>query len=122
MHRRHFIRSLSAGVIGALPASMQSPAPDFTLHIQPVIVELTPKRHIKTTGYNGTAPGPILRVPEGKTVSIDVFNDTNAEEIVHWHGLHIPSNVDGAMEEGSPLIPPHSSLRYTFTATPSGTR
>ena len=100
---------------------VQIPA-DFTLRIQPVTVELTPKHHVKTMGYNGASPGPLIRVPEGKTISIDVFNETNAEEIVHWHGLHIPSNVDGAMEEGSPLIPPHSSLRYNFTATPSGTR
>jgi FtsP/CotA-like multicopper oxidase with cupredoxin domain len=101
--------------------SLQAPA-DFTLRIQPVTLELTPKHQIKTIGYNGKSPGPILRVPEGKTVSIDVLNDTDTDEIVHWHGLHIPSNVDGSTEEGSPSIPRHSSLRYTFTATPSGTR
>ena len=122
MHRRHFLKSLSAGLAENLRVRQPSPAADFTLRIQPVTVELTPKHHIKTIGYNGASPGPILRVPEGKTVSVDVFNETNAEEIVHWHGLQIPSNVDGAIEEGSPAVAPRSSIRYTFTATPSGTR
>jgi FtsP/CotA-like multicopper oxidase with cupredoxin domain len=120
MRRREFIRSLAAGAITTLEA--QAPPADFTLRIQPVTVELTPKHQIKTIGYNGTSPGPLLRVPEGKTISIDVLNDTNSDEIVHWHGLHIPSNVDGATEEGSPTIPAHGSLRYTFTAAPGGTR
>ncbi|MBV9768521.1 MAG: multicopper oxidase domain-containing protein, partial [Bryobacterales bacterium] len=47
---------------------------------------------------------------------------TGDPEIVHWHGLKIPSAVDGATEEGTPLLPPHGSARYTFTPAPSGTR
>jgi FtsP/CotA-like multicopper oxidase with cupredoxin domain len=120
MHRRDFLRASGAGVLGALP--IPGAIADFTLHIQPVTVELSPKHHVKTTGYNGTAPGPILRVPEGKTISIDVMNETDIEEVVHWHGLHIPSDVDGSMEEGTPAVAPNSSARYTFSATPSGTR
>jgi FtsP/CotA-like multicopper oxidase with cupredoxin domain len=120
MHRRDFLRAYGAGVLSALP--IPGAAADFTLRIQPVTVELSPKHQVKTTGYNGTAPGPILRVPEGKTISIDVLNETDIEEVVHWHGLHIPSNVDGSVEEGTPAVAPHSSARYTFAATPSGTR
>jgi FtsP/CotA-like multicopper oxidase with cupredoxin domain len=71
---------------------------------------------------NGASPGPLIRVPEGKTISIDVVNETNIPEIVHWHGLTIPSNVDGAMEEGSPMVPAGSTVRYSFNATPAGTR
>ena len=121
MQRRHFLQALGAGVV-AQRLRAQTPEADFKLRIEPVTVELSPKHHIKTTGYNGASPGPVLRVPEGKTVSIDVLNHTQTEEIVHWHGLHIPPNVDGAMEEGSPMIAPQSSLRYSFTASPSGTR
>jgi FtsP/CotA-like multicopper oxidase with cupredoxin domain len=119
MHRRRFLESLGAAV--AFP-HLADAAPDFTVRIQPVTVELSPKHHVKTTGYNGASPGPILRVPAGKTVSIDVFNDTDNPEIVHWHGLHIPSDVDGSMEEGTPMIAPRASARYTFTAAPAGTR
>ena len=55
-------------------------------------------------------------------MTIDVFNDTKDHEIVHWHGLFLPPEVDGSEEEGTPLIPPHSWQRYTFVARPSGTR
>ncbi|HWE48758.1 MAG TPA: multicopper oxidase domain-containing protein [Bryobacteraceae bacterium] len=85
-------------------------------------VELSPKKIVKTIGYNGTSPGPLLRMKEGKPVTIDVFNDTSRAELVHWHGLHIPSEVDGAMEEGTPMISPRGHARYTFTPAPSGTR
>lgn len=103
------------------PVRPASP-PDFTLRIQPVTVELAPKHRVKTTGYNGASPGPILKVPEGKSVSIDVFNETDTDDIVHWHGLEIPSNVDGSIEEGTPAVPSHGRVRYTFAARPSGTR
>jgi FtsP/CotA-like multicopper oxidase with cupredoxin domain len=97
-------------------------AADFTLEIGPVSVELAPGTTVKTLGYNGSAPGPLLRIPEGKTVSIEVHNNTSEEEVVHWHGLHIPSDVDGSLEEGTPGVPPRGRRRYSFTATPSGTR
>ncbi len=95
---------------------------DYELSIGPISLEIAPRTIVKTTGYNGTAPGPLLRMKEGRPVTIEVTNATNEPEIVHWHGLHIPSNVDGAVEEGTPVIPPNSTARYTFTAAPSGTR
>lgn len=97
-------------------------APDFTLRIQPVTVELTPRHHYRTIGYNGISPGPVIKVSEGKAISIEVINETDAEEIVHWHGLTIPSDVDGSKEEGTPAVPAHGSMRYSFTANPPGTR
>jgi FtsP/CotA-like multicopper oxidase with cupredoxin domain len=114
------------GLLGAAAISpinaQKSPRPDFTLHIGSVTVEPVKGKLLKTIGYNGVAPGPLLRVPEGKNVTIEVFNDTDAPELVHWHGLHIPSLVDGAMEEGTPMLAPRTSARYTFPATPAGTR
>lgn len=63
---------------------------DFTLRIAPVSVELAPGKTVKTIGYNGTVPGPILRMREGVATTVDVINDTDAEELVHWHGLMVP--------------------------------
>jgi FtsP/CotA-like multicopper oxidase with cupredoxin domain len=96
--------------------------PDFRLEIGPVSVDLDDRHTIKTTGYNGAAPGPLMRFKEGSLVTIEVHNATTQPEIVHWHGLKIPSDVDGAMEEGTPMIPPGETRQYTFTATPAGTR
>src|SRR6185312_7635993 len=75
---------------------------DFTLRIAPVTVELAPNRILSTVGYNGTSPGPRLRMKEGVPVTVNVVNDTDVPEFVHFHGLLIPSEVDGSEEEGTP--------------------
>jgi len=53
---------------------------------------------------------------------VDVWNEHSREDIVHWHGLHIPSNVDGVYEEGTPGVPPKGRQRYVFTPDPAGSR
>jgi FtsP/CotA-like multicopper oxidase with cupredoxin domain len=95
---------------------------DYKLLIDHISLEIAPKTTLKTTAYNGSAPGPLLRMKEGQRVTIDVVNNTAEPEIVHWHGLHIPSEVDGSIEEGTPMIPAHGTARYSFVASPSGTR
>ena len=95
---------------------------DITLRIAPVTVELAPDRILSTLGYNGTAPGPVLRVKEGKPVTVNVINDTDTPEFVHWHGFLIPSEVDGVEEEGTPPVPPHGSRHFQVTPTPFGSR
>lgn len=102
--------------------AQQASKPDYTLRIAPIQLEIAPHHVIKTTGYNGTAPGPLLRLQEGKPVTIEVQNDTSDPEFVHWHGLYIPSEVDGSGEEGTPPVPAHGVQRYTFVPRPSGTR
>ena len=67
-------------------------------------------------------PGPLLRLKEGQPVTIDVTNQTGNSEVVHWHGLFLPPQVDGAMEEGTPPIPAGGHARYTFTPRPAGFR
>ena len=95
---------------------------DFTLRIAPVSVELAPGKTIRTMAYNGSVPGPVLRMKEGKRISVDVFNDTDVPELVHWHGQNVTAEADGAEEEGSPFVPPHGHLRVSFSPGPSGTR
>lgn len=138
LKRRDFIKvgSMAVAHLGApgyLPAQMQqtmqvgSPATetvkaDYTLRIAPVTVELDPNRILSTIGYNGTAPGPLLRMREGKTVTVDVINDTDVPELVHWHGMLIPPEVDGVEEEGTPMVPPHGRRRYQLAPRPAGSR
>src|SRR5690349_18597565 len=98
------------------------PGADIALHIGEVTLDLAPRRSVKTPAYNGQVPGPLLRAAEGKPVIVDVWNDTGESEMVHWHGFHIPSEVDGAHEEGTPHVPAHDRRRYTFTPRPAGTR
>ena len=104
---------------GAAPDTAKT---DFTLEIGNVTLELAPNRVISTVGYNGACPGPRLRMKEGVPVTVKVVNNTDVPELVHFHGLLIPSDVDGAEEEGTPMVPPHGSRSYKFTPTPAGTR
>ncbi len=95
---------------------------DYTLRIATGQVELAPSHIISTTLYNGQFPGPLLRLQEGQRVTVDVHNDTDIPELVHWHGQTIPSDVDGAAEEGTPYIPAHGMRRIAFTPKPAGFR
>lgn len=70
-------------------------AADFTLQIAPMLVELAPQVVISTIGYNNKVPGPLLRMREGQHITVDVVNETDVPEYVHWHGLFVPSEVDG---------------------------
>ena len=97
-------------------------APDYKIDIAPTTLDLTPRHRLKTTAYNGHAPGPLLRLKENQPVTIEVANHTDRPEVVHWHGLFNAPNVDGAMEEGTPPIPTNSTALYTFTPRPSGFR
>jgi FtsP/CotA-like multicopper oxidase with cupredoxin domain len=82
-------------------------APDLSLRIAATMVELAPQVVIGTIAYNDRVPGPLLRVRVGQQVIVEVLNDTDVPEYVHWHGLFVPSEVNGAEEEGTPPVPPH---------------
>ena len=122
MNRRTCLKALAGACIGAAAGADETSKADFTLHIAPVEAEIAPRRKIKTTGYNGGFPGPVLRMKEGQPVTIDVYNDSSIPELVHWHGLWIPPEVDGAAEEGTPMVAPHTHQRYHFVPRPAGTR
>ena len=106
------------------PASAESetgPA-DYTLRIGAAPVEIAPKRIVSAITYSGQFPGPLLRFKEGRSVTVDVHNDTDTPEQLHWHGQFVSPDVDGAAEEGTPFIPAHGIRRIVFTPRPSGFR
>jgi len=92
-------------------AKRESGLPDYTLHIKTSPIEIAPNRIISLTTYNGQFPGPLLRFKEGQQVTVDVHNDTDVPEQLHWHGQKVPTDVDGASEEGTPYIPAHGMRR-----------
>jgi FtsP/CotA-like multicopper oxidase with cupredoxin domain len=95
---------------------------DYTLHIRAAPIEIAPKRLISAITYNGQFPGPLLRFKEGQQVTVDVFNDTDTPEQLHWHGQKVSTDVDGAAEEGTPFIPANGKRRLVFTPNPAGLR
>ncbi len=132
MRRREFLtlaaaaataRAMHGAVLQRASGILSAEAgPDAVLRIQSMKVDLAPKIQVETLGYNGLAPGPVLRFKQNALVTIDVYNETAAAELVHWHGLAIDALNDGAMEEGSPMIAPGGHLRYSFRPNPAGSR
>jgi FtsP/CotA-like multicopper oxidase with cupredoxin domain len=109
------------GIADSEEAAPEGPA-DVTLRIGPVVADIAKEHAISTIGYNGTVPGPLVRFREGVPATIDLFNDTDAPELVHWHGQIIPARVDGAAQEKSLEVPAHGHLRYRMTPQPAGAR
>jgi FtsP/CotA-like multicopper oxidase with cupredoxin domain len=72
-------------------------------------------------GYNGTAPGPVLRVQQGKPVRILVTNALDQDTTVHWHGIRLPNAMDGVPGLAQPPIRPGESFAYEFTPPDAGT-
>jgi FtsP/CotA-like multicopper oxidase with cupredoxin domain len=130
--RRDFLAELSLSAAGALAVGCRRPTladselyagpADVTLRIAPVLVDIAKEHTISTIGYNGEVPGPPIRLKEGVPVTVDLFNDTDSAELVHWHGLIVPAEVDGAAEEKSLEVPAHGHIRYRLTLRPAGAR
>jgi len=116
--------SLAAAGLLAPASSLLAAGPlaaaDYRIEIAEIDWEIAPKKKIRTTAYDGQIPGRLLRLAEGKPVTIEIVNRTDHAEIVHWHGQWILVEADGSMEEGSPMIPAGASAQVTFTPRPSG--
>jgi FtsP/CotA-like multicopper oxidase with cupredoxin domain len=137
--RRNFLKMVSAvtaagflrpGIAACDSLAITTPAnklaesgpPDYTLRIAATPIELARNHIVSAITYNGQFPGPLLRFKEGQRVIVDVHNDTDTPEQLHWHGQFVPVDVDGAAEEGTPFIPAHGMRRISFTPRPAGFR
>ena len=124
--RRTFLKTASLAAGAALLSRHGYPQDaskaDYTIRIQTNPIEIAPNHIISTTTYNGQFPGPLLRFKESQPVTVDIVNETDTPEQLHWHGQKVSTDVDGAAEEGTPWIPAHGQRRITFTPNPSGLR
>ncbi len=114
--------SAGSALAQAGPLTPTEPPPDYSLRIAATPVEIAPGRILSTITYNGRFPGPLLRFREGQLVTVDILNDTDTPEQLHWHGQMVPADVDGAAEEGTPFIPARGHRRIAFTPRPAGFR
>ncbi|BDE06669.1 hypothetical protein WPS_19450 [Vulcanimicrobium alpinum] len=72
--------------------------------------------------YNGVVPGPTLVVNQGDRVVIDFTNELDVPDTIHLHGIHgAPPEMDGVAGISQPLVAPHGTFRYEFTANEDGT-
>jgi FtsP/CotA-like multicopper oxidase with cupredoxin domain len=117
------VRKMTERPAEHLPDAAERNAPaDVTLRIGSTVVDVAKDHAISTIAYNGSAPGSLIRLQEGVTVTVEINNLTDSPELVHWHGMIVPPDVDGAAEENSLDVPAHGSIRYRMTPQPSGAR
>lgn len=93
---------------------------DFNLTVGYSTVNYTGKARQATT-INQSLPGPVLRWKEGETVAVRVHNTLAVDSSLHWHGLILPSNMDGVPGLSFGGIKPGESYRYQFKLNQSGT-
>ena len=67
---------------------------------------------VRMLGYNGSIPGPTLRVQQGSEVIVNVTNDGDLDTTVHWHGLRLENKYDGVPHETQQPIPIGGSFTY----------
>ncbi|MBI3738686.1 MAG: multicopper oxidase domain-containing protein, partial [Chloroflexi bacterium] len=71
--------------------------------------------------YNGTVPGPMIRVTEGDKVRIVLKNNLPNATSIHWHGIPVPNAMDGVPPFTQNAVKPGEMFTYEFTTSPAGT-
>ncbi|MBS0219484.1 MAG: copper resistance system multicopper oxidase [Proteobacteria bacterium] len=102
----------------APPAILQGDRIDLTVGTTPV--NFTGRARTATT-VNGAVPGPILRLREGDTVTLNVTNRLKEPTSIHWHGLLLPNSMDGVPGLTFRGIMPDETFTYCFPIRQAGT-
>ncbi len=93
---------------------------NFTLTMQKGTTEFFPGKQTNTWGINGSYLGPTIRVSKGDQVSFDVINDLGETSTLHWHGMHLPAEMDGGphqMIEAGETWSPHWTINQPAATT-----
>lgn len=134
LSRRRFVQGVvSAGALTAIaahnPLAIGEPPEQtpvelsgkrFELTLDTLPVNFTGRETI-ATGINGTSPGPTLRWREGDTIEIAVTNRLKEPSSIHWHGMRIPTAMDGVPGLSYRGIVPGETFHYRFPVHQNGT-
>lgn len=120
MKRREFLITASAATIA--PRISWS-APQIDLVAQPVMAQILPSGEPKTPmlGFNGSTPGPELRVRQGDVLDVQFLNQIEQDSAVHWHGLRTDNAMDGVPGLTQEAVSPGDAFDYRLHAPDAGT-
>ncbi|HEY2387354.1 MAG TPA: multicopper oxidase family protein [Candidatus Binatia bacterium] len=93
----------------------------FDVTAAPADVTFPDGRRLHVWAYNGTVPGPTLRVRLGDTVRVRFTNHLPQPTTIHWHGVRVPNAMDGVPGVTQPAIQPGETFTYEFTPKDAGT-
>ena len=104
-----------------LPYRLNGDVKEFHLVAEPVEHEFAPGTRATCWGYNGSTPGPTIEAVEGDRVRIFVTNHLPEHTTIHWHGIVLPSGMDGVGGLSQPHIQPGETFVYEFVLHQHGT-
>jgi FtsP/CotA-like multicopper oxidase with cupredoxin domain len=112
-----------AGARGDRPLEprIEDGAKTFDLTVSVIEWNILPDQSVEAYAFNRQVPGPRIRVTEGDRVRINVTNELPEATSVHWHGMILPNEMDGASDVTQKPIEPGETFAYEFTATEAGT-
>jgi multicopper oxidase len=127
MRRIDFLRrTASAMTVAALapvpPRALASDLVEVTLTARPLRFAPVPDVDFAGLAFNGTIPGPVLRVVHGQRFRAKFVNNTGEPSTIHWHGMLLPNNMDGVEGVTQAAVPDRKTFLYEFTPDPPGTR
>jgi len=93
----------------------------FDLIAKPVLWNILNNVQVTAWTYNGTVPGPMIRVTEGDRVRINFTNNLSEATTIHWHGISVPNAMDGVSGVTQVAVQPGEIFIYEFEARPAGT-
>ncbi len=105
----------------SLPWRMKNNVKEFHLVAEPVVREIAPGMTANLWGYNGSSPGPTIEAVEGDRIRIFVTNKLPEVTSVHWHGVLLPSGMDGVTGLTQPPIEVGKTFMYEFVLQRPGT-
>jgi len=82
--------------------------------------DIAPGKTVEVWGFNNQLPGPIIEANKGDTLNIKVKNNLIEPTIIHWHGIRLPSSMDGTDDVQKP-IEPGEEFTYSFMVPDAGT-
>ncbi|NSX53330.1 multicopper oxidase family protein [Parasulfitobacter algicola] len=121
MNRRQFLAS--ASVFALLPQQTLAERERIVLRAEAVTAQVLPEGDGATDmlGFNGSMPGPAIRVAQGQRISINVENRLDEGTAVHWHGIRLENRMDGVPVLTQDLINPNDAKTYSFVPPDAGT-
>ena len=122
--RRHLLAgaAMIAGASSPLRTKAETASDGLRiLRARPVAAPRQDELRSQVWSFDGTLPGPTLRVKRGEELRTRLINELTEATTIHWHGVRVPNAMDGVRGLTQPAVAPGASFDYRFRPTDAGT-